>query len=170
MERKANREKPRTKTVTLKSKLKRYFYSIGLGSLILVQLVGFTILPFPHNPILQTVGFFLVLLGKGVSFTARITLGTNWTDSSEYQIKKKHDLITTGIYHYIRHPIYLGITLAATGAELVAQSYLFLPLFILLSLMNYRQGRLEEKLLVNHFGKDYEKYMKQSKMLIPFVV
>ncbi|MBI5452967.1 isoprenylcysteine carboxylmethyltransferase family protein [Candidatus Gottesmanbacteria bacterium] len=104
-----------------------------------------------------------------ISVSARRVLGTNWAHAAEYQIKKDHELVTSGIYKYIRNPIYTGLVIAITGAELVAKSYLFIFFALFGFWVAYIQAKREEKILQEHFGKEYSDYMKKSKTLIPFI-
>lgn len=133
----------------------------------LLQLLGLPVLV-RFSAQIQPIGFILCLVGFVVAIIARVTLGTNWANSHDYQIKKGQEIVTTGIYGYIRHPIYSSIMLFLLGAELVARSYL---VFVYLSffLGAYLQARREERLLQQHFGKTYTTYMKRSKMFIPFI-
>lgn len=133
-----------------------------------IQLLGVKIIPFPHSSAIQIGGFLLVAGGVAISVLARYQLGANWTHAAEYQIKKDHDLITTGIYRYVRHPIYLGLFLSCVGAELVVESYLVF-VFLCSLYVAFVQGKKEEALLVKHFGKEYEVYMRKTKMFVPFI-
>lgn len=139
------------------------------GVLIGLQLIGLDLLPIQSYQIAwQFLGLSLVSIGFYMNIKARRDLGTNWVSSYEYQIKTKQDLITRGIYAYIRHPIYSGLVLMYIGGQMVALSYLFLPA-ILLFVWLYIQGRKEETLLLQHFGKRYKEYMQRTKMFIPFI-
>jgi protein-S-isoprenylcysteine O-methyltransferase Ste14 len=165
-EKKADKEKPPTSTKTnLIERYSLFIFYIPLS----LQLLGIPLFPLPFIPFLQIAGFLLVLLGMGISVSARISLGTNWSHAASYQIKQKHSLVTSGIYQYIRHPIYTGLLLALTGAELVAQSYLFIAVFLCMFIWSYRAGKREEKILTAHFCKQYTEYKKKSKMLLPFI-
>jgi len=158
-------KKPKTETT------KRSIESVMIifsGAYIIVNLIGFTLLPF-HNLYIQTIGFILVALGFIQAMTARKTLSDNWTESYEYQIKKDHELITKGIYQYVRHPIYGGLILMPTGALLVSGSYTFFIGLIIMLFAAEIFARREEKLLTKHFGKKYIEYMKTTKKFIPFV-
>lgn len=141
-----------------------------LEVLILTQFVGYNIWKIPNASfLLSFLGLLMTLAGLAICLIARKTLGDNWTNAYEYQVKKNHDLITTGIYAIIRHPIYCGLTLMLIGAEMVAQSYLFISFFAFFVAF-YFQGRREEKILLAHFGQKYQDYMQRTKMLIPFVL
>ncbi len=170
-EKRADREKPKTQAnPPLFTKRKIMMYGLWFAILVIFSqlLLDVSILPMQSNFLIELVGFLIVILGVGIAVIARAQLGTNWANAWEYQIKQRHKLITTGIYAYIRHPIYTGVALEIIGAELVAQSYLFL-FFFLAFLAAYKQGKLEEVILEKHFGKAYAEYKKKTKMLIPFI-
>ena len=117
--READRVKPRLKKDSLPQYLSSMFF--WTGSLIIIfQLLGLQIFPRPYDLRFQIAGLILILIGMSVSIAGRIVLDTNWTNAHQYQIKKNHQLVTGGIYKYIRHPIYTGIIFTGTGAELVA--------------------------------------------------
>lgn len=167
-ERVAERDMP--KTYKSKSFLK-YLSLTLIESIIAVQLLGVSLFPMyiaQKNILIQVVGLLCVIGGAIIAISARITLGANWSHAFEYQVKKKQVLITNGIYAYVRHPIYLGLLIAFIGGELLAQSYLVFAL-LLFFLAAYRQMKKEEKLLIAHYGEAYRKYMKSSKMFLPFL-
>lgn len=143
--------------------------SMGLVAVfILFTLMGFTTLTF-NNIIFQLFGQILIMIGCAEAILGRHALGTNWTESYEYQIKKEHQLIKDGIYKYVRHPIYGGLMIAVTGAFIVAQTYLFIPVFIFQLIVMMFLAKREECLLRDFFGKRYELYMQTTKMFIPFI-
>ena len=165
----ANNKKAKSHKLTGKEFVK-WWISLLSGLFVFAQLVGLSVLPFQYTIPLQLVGFILVLIGIGVSFAARFELGHNWTHAADYQIKKEHELVTSGVYRYMRHPIYTGLIVAVIGTELIVHSFLVIPLTVLMVLAFYYQAQEEEKILTKHFGKAYEKYKKTSSMLIPFVI
>src|SRR5688572_22141787 len=148
-EKQADKAKPKTKSATLRNKLERYIIAL-LELVILLQLLGLQILPFEANNTTMLLGLLFVIIGISCSIKARKDLGTNWAHAAEYQIKKDHELVTSGIYTYIRHPIYSGMLFAFIGAELVVGSYLVVALLILLPLGGYFQAMKEEKILLSH--------------------
>lgn len=137
--------------------------------LMCVQIAGLQFWQFEQSLAIQLLGFILASLGVWVSFAARKELGANWTHASESQIKNRHALVKTGIYAYIRHPIYLGLILCFVGGEIVAGSYVFVLFLVALSVLSYAQALAEEKILTGHFGTEYTDYMRSTKMLIPYV-
>lgn len=157
--------KPKTDTTKRSIELVMIVFS---GGYIVVNLIGFILFPFV-NLFFQEIGFVLVVLGFIQAMMARKTLSDNWTESYEYQIKKDHELITKGVYQYVRHPIYGGLILMPTGALLVSGSYTFIAVLIIMIIAAEIFARREEKLLIKHFGKKYIEYMKTTKKFIPFV-
>lgn len=166
---KAEKEKPLTAPTTPRKILERIIFN-GLETLLVLQLAGLTIFPYPANPLLELIGILLVSAGVTTCLSARKQLGTNWTHAVDFQIKSKHTLTTTGIYHLIRHPIYAGIMCTFVGSELIVNSYLVFFLFPVLLLGSYYQGKREESILIRHFGQKYKTYMHQTKMLIPYIL
>lgn len=95
-------------------------------------------------------------------------LAHNWSISLE--IRQKHELISTGLYSIIRHPMYTSFLLMA-----VAQAFLLfnwvagLSGLIGFSILYVQRVENEERMMLDKFGEDYIKYMKRTKRLIPFV-
>ncbi len=142
---------------------------INIGAVyIFINLIGLNFFYF-NNHLAQVAGFGLAIFGFIEAIIARKILGDNWTESFEYQIKKNHELITKGIYKYVRHPIYGGLIMMAPGALLVSGSYTFAIGLVLMVIAAEIFARREEKLLIKHFGKKYIEYMKTTKKFIPFV-
>lgn len=167
----AQKEKPGVEFATFRSML-GWVVSGLLEGIIYLQLVKLVvILPIRNGlVIVQAIGLLVVMLGVWICFVARKELGSNWSHAADYQIKKTHQLVTTGIYHYIRHPIYFGLALSWIGAEMVCGSFLFVS-FLGVFVAFYIQGKREEKnFLTSRFGKEYKAYMKKTKMLIPWVL
>lgn len=169
----AHKIKMRTQKATLHVILERLL-SYLTGVFLFAQLLGLNILPLglSHRSgvmVAQVSGFIFVILGFVISFSARVTLSSNWSGGYEYQIKQDHELITQGIYRYIRHPIYFGIILLVIGVELVVGSWLWIPAFIITPWVMISWAKREEKLLTQHFGQKYKDYMQKTKRLIPFL-
>lgn len=159
-------QKPKIKPPSLRSIFERLFNRIPV-TVIIIQLLGIDIFPFPHTSFIPYFGLLFLFTGFTISMAARRQLDTNWTNSYEYQIKRNHSIVTKGIYRYIRHPIYTGIIFTLLGTQLVVQSYLvfFIPIAML---MCYYWGKREEKILLKHFGNKYKNYMNKTKMFIPY--
>jgi len=165
---KAEKLKPRTKKDTLVNIIERTLIK-AVYFVIFIQLLGVNILQFSNNNFLVLSGFILSIIGIIISISARKEIAANWTCSDNYQIKKNHSLVTSGIYRYIRHPIYLGMGISFLGVELLVQSYLifFAPLG---TLMIFYWAKREEALLTKHFKESYLKYKRKTKMFLPFII
>ncbi len=97
-------------------------------------------------------------------------LGTNWVHAFEpetFRRKKRDALVTSGPYHYVRNPIYLGVFTMMIALALLASNWLVLLPEIVILLLVYRSIGDEEKMLTERFGKAYLKYMKRTPRLIP---
>lgn len=163
-----NSTKPKHMNPTLLQKVKDYILFF-LWALLGAQLLGLSLVAFSYHELLQCFGFLLATNGIVVSVLGRRELGVNWAHGGEYQIKYDQELVTTGIYHHIRHPIYLGVIFAYLGGKIVAGSYLAILFLLLFTNFAIAQAKKEEKLLIHHFGQAYKDYMRDTIMLIPFV-
>jgi len=115
--------------------------------------------------IIGLVMFVLFSWGQIISYK---TLGNNY--AQDIVIMKGHNLVTKGIYRFVRHPQYLCQLLSDIGAGLALMSYFVLPLVLVVELPLFLMRALaEEKILSKHFGKDFDEYKKQSGFMIPFI-
>ncbi len=165
----SHKTKPKTEKASFRSISQRSF--IGLLNIFLyIQLIGYDIFPYENALSNVLLGFVLIIIATIISVFARHELASNWSHAAEYQIKENHKLIKTGIYAYIRHPIYLGVICTFLGVQFIVGSYLLLLFMILLPLMSFYQAKKEEKILLMHFGKEYEEYKKKTNYFLPFVL
>jgi protein-S-isoprenylcysteine O-methyltransferase Ste14 len=119
------------------------------------------------NLVLMGIGVGMIFLGLIIRIVAMGTLKKNF--SNRLRIREGHTLVTNGIYHWIRHPAYLGLILIVLGIPVLLSSVLgFLVMFLVVPLLLHRI-KLEEAMLIGQFGAKYEEYMSQSKRLIPFL-
>jgi protein-S-isoprenylcysteine O-methyltransferase Ste14 len=79
-------------------------------------------------------------------------------------------LITSGLYRYIRHPLYLSLILGAFGVMMKWPDWLGIALSLVNLLALYLTAKVEEKEMIKRFGKGYEDYMTRTKMFIPFLL
>lgn len=114
------------------------------------------------------IAILLALCGATTAIAARRTLSTNW--SSNIDIKKDHELITTGVYSYIRHPIYTEYLLMGLASIIAYQTLAPLIVFVFACCFLVFKLKNEEELLTEHFPKEYPAYKKHVKALIPFVI
>jgi protein-S-isoprenylcysteine O-methyltransferase Ste14 len=139
--------------------------------LIVLLLVRLRVLKGHHavtaNPWLLGIGLAIFLLGLALAVWARVYLGRNW--GMPMSEKADPELVTTGPYHAIRHPIYSGIILAMIGTT-VAVSLYWLIAVVLLGGYFLFSAVMEERYMAKRFPEGYPRYKRSSKMLIPFIL
>jgi protein-S-isoprenylcysteine O-methyltransferase Ste14 len=117
---------------------------------------------------LTWVGVTIMISGIIFRRYAIFVLGKFFT--ATIQIKKDHELIKTGPYHYIRHPSYLGILILSLGLGIAMANWISLILCIVLPPIGLLQRiKFEEKELEQHFGKQYQDYKKNTWRVIPHI-
>jgi protein-S-isoprenylcysteine O-methyltransferase len=121
---------------------------------------------FTPTLILGWTGALLTAIGISFAIWARVNLGRNW--SSRPAMKEQHELVTTGPYAYVRHPIYTGILLAALGTAIMS-SIFGIGMLIFISIFFALRINKEEKMMLELFPKRYPEYQKHTKRLLPFV-
>jgi protein-S-isoprenylcysteine O-methyltransferase Ste14 len=114
------------------------------------------------------IGTALLIAGLAFSIWARRTLGRNW--SGTVTVKQDHELIETGPYRFVRHPIYTGLLLALAGSTL-AQGLWGSVLAWALCLVSFLiKLRREEAWMRETFGEKYAAYCARTKRLVPWVL
>lgn len=111
------------------------------------------------------VGFCCVALGLGFSVVARVWLGGNW--SGTVTLKQGHELIRTGPYRFVRHPIYTGLLLAVLGSAIAIGEWRGLLGFALFVLAFVHKLGIEERFLTQQFGDSYTRYRRDVPALVP---
>ncbi len=109
----------------------------------------------------------LCTFGIGFAIWARLYLGRNW--GMPMALKKDAELVTSGPYVYVRHPIYTGILFAMFGSLLTA-GFWGLFIFIVVGIYFFYSARSEEQRMLKLFPAQYFAYMQKTKMLIPFLL
>ncbi len=120
----------------------------------------------PVNLLLNIIGVVLCAAGMACLVWARQRLGRNW--SQTVSVKKEPELVTSGPYRYVRHPMYAGGLLAAIGSAIVCGGGWIFLLLILGAIFLWRMDE-EDKLMAQQFPSEYPAYKKRTKALIPFV-
>jgi protein-S-isoprenylcysteine O-methyltransferase Ste14 len=120
-----------------------------------------------HSPVLEAVGVVVVLSGLGVAVWARVHLGRNW--GMPMTRKADPELVSTGPYRWVRHPIYSGILLGLLGTALVVNLFFLIAFAGALGYFVY-SATVEERLMLDAFPDAYPEYRAHTKMLIPFVL
>jgi protein-S-isoprenylcysteine O-methyltransferase Ste14 len=128
--------------------------------------MGFLGNRFMHRTLASAiVGSILTWMGIGLAIWARYHLAEYW--SARITIKENHQLIRTGPYARLRHPIYSGIVLAAIGSAVIIDEWRCV-LGVCLVLTGYCiKARKEEAMLTQQFGEAFREHQKHSAFLIP---
>ncbi len=109
------------------------------------------------------------VLWQGVS-RLRAAKRSNSRSSKElYAFERTSELVTLGIYSYIRHPLYASLLYLAWGAFLKEISWVSIILIIMASLSLFATARADEHECIQYFGDRYIEYMGGTKRFIPFV-
>ena len=118
------------------------------------------------DPWRAALGLALFALGLGFAIWARVHIGRNW--GTPMTQKDEPELVTSGPYHLIRHPIYAGILVAGLGTS-VALSWLGLIAVGLAGIYFVSSATVEERYLTSQFPDTYPAYKRSAKMLLPFI-
>ena len=119
----------------------------------------------PDTPLVQWLAVVITAAGVAIAFWARFHLGSNW--SGVVTLKEGHELIRTGPYRTIRHPIYTGILIAFLGnAVLIGQVRGLIGLAIIWASF-YIKARREESFLAQEFGPNFNEHTQHTGMFLP---
>ena len=113
-------------------------------------------------------GTGLLVAGLLIAVWARMTLGRNW--SNVVTVKGDHELVRTGPYRWVRHPIYTGLLLALAGSALSQDLRIDLVVVPLAFLGFWIKLRREEIWMRGQFGPAYDTYCAQTARLIPYLL
>jgi protein-S-isoprenylcysteine O-methyltransferase Ste14 len=121
----------------------------------------------PDSLWLKELGAALSVAGVAFAIWARYHLGKNW--SAEVRIRTGHQLIRTGPYARLRHPIYTGLLLALIGTALVIGKYRALMAIAIFLLGFTRKAKREEAFLAQEFGPALEEHKRLTGFFLPRV-
>lgn len=110
-------------------------------------------------------GIALTWLGIAFAIWARSTIGQNW--SGRVTVKVDHQLIQSGPYAFVRHPIYSGLLVANIGAVLFIGRWRCLAGLLIFLVEVSRKAAKEEQFMLTEFGGRYEKYRHKTGFLVP---
>jgi protein-S-isoprenylcysteine O-methyltransferase Ste14 len=139
---------------------------IILVVLLLVRVRAFKGHVSTNDPWLQGIGLAVFLSGLALAVWARIYLGRNW--GMPMSQKADPELVTSGPYRTVRHPIYSGIILAMIGTSIAVSLYWLVAVALLGAYFVY-SALTEERFMAEHFPDSYPQYKRSTKMLIPYV-
>ena len=122
----------------------------------------------PLSPVTYWIGVGLVIVGLGFTVWARVVLGGNW--SATVTVKHDHEIVRSGPYRWLRHPIYTGLLLAFVGCAVALGEWRGIVAVAIVWAALWRKLRLEERWLTEEFGTRYSDYRRETWALIPFVL
>jgi protein-S-isoprenylcysteine O-methyltransferase Ste14 len=139
-----------------------------------VVLIGWRELPWgvlnlrlwPHSLLAYGIGLALLVAGLAFAVWARVHLGRNWSGS--VTVKEGHELIRSGPYAYVRHPIYTGLITAVLGTAITSGTLRAALGLVIITLSLVRKLRAEEAFMRDTFPGEYQRYCAQVPALIPF--
>jgi len=125
------------------------------------------------HTLFSSIGFLGMYINIGLAIIALVLILNGW-----YNIYKKYwskesgkgELVTTGVYRFIRHPQYTGLLLLSLGMLIEWATLPMLIMFPIMVFMYTRLAKREEKDMIKEFGISYTQYMGRTKMFIPFII
>jgi protein-S-isoprenylcysteine O-methyltransferase Ste14 len=113
------------------------------------------------------IGAAVTVAGLLFAVWARHHLASNW--SSSVTIKQGHELITSGPYALVRHPIYTGILTGFLGTAIALSQVRGVIGFVLIFVVLWAKLRTEEEWMRSQFGETYATYAHQTAALVPYL-
>jgi protein-S-isoprenylcysteine O-methyltransferase Ste14 len=113
-------------------------------------------------------GVAITALGFALTIWSRFLLGSNW--SSTVAIKVAHELIRTGPYRWVRHPIYSGKILAMVGTAIALDRWRGVAAVVLIWIAFAIKRRMEEQFMRQTFGEQYAEYSKATGAIFPLLL
>jgi protein-S-isoprenylcysteine O-methyltransferase Ste14 len=120
---------------------------------------------FPADLWIEVLGIVITAAGIAFAIWARTYLGGNW--SSSVTVKIDHELVRSGPYRWVRHPIYSGMILGMLGTALVRGQVRGLVAVVLLYVGFKIKSRIEEHAMAGAFGAQYDEYTRTTGAIIP---
>jgi protein-S-isoprenylcysteine O-methyltransferase Ste14 len=141
---------------------------VGFICLSSPHILGMSLQLTPQSTLLGMIGVAIDVFGVAFAIWARVTLGRNWS-GLVMTVKEQHELVQSGPYAIVRHPIYPGLLLAMLGTALTIgtfASYVGVAAGLVAFLIRVN---VEEQLMREQFGAAHDAYRLRTKKLIPFV-
>ncbi len=119
----------------------------------------------PESLWLRWTGIALTVAGLALCAWARHHLGAYWSD--KVALKVDHQLIRSGPYTFLRHPIYSGVLLGVVGTALAIGEWRGLVVLVVMAANYWVKAGREESILSSKFGEAFTEYKRQAGFLLP---
>ena len=122
------------------------------------------------NPfsLIQLISWVLLILSAYTGIEGYLLLKR--MGKSEKSFENTSVLVKSGLYGYIRHPLYFSVFLFGIGVMFKDPQQVQLILGGIILIAIYFTARIEEKEMIDKFGDEYRKYIKETRMFIPYVI
>jgi protein-S-isoprenylcysteine O-methyltransferase Ste14 len=120
---------------------------------------------FPESLWTEVLGVVVTAAGIGFAIWARAYLGGNWSGS--VTVKVGHELVRSGPYRWVRHPIYTGLILATVGTAIERRQVRGVVAVVLLYFGFKIKSKIEERTMIGTFGPAYEEYSQTTGAIVP---
>jgi protein-S-isoprenylcysteine O-methyltransferase Ste14 len=147
----------------------RVIWIVTVSAVVIAAIVARTVkLPIMLAYGFGYIGILIMAFGLVIRISAMASLGRMFTYN--VTIRDGHELVTSGIYRFVRHPAYTGMLITFAGYGLALNNWLgfaiaFAPVFAVMK----RRIAIEETVLLDQFGDAYVEYVKRSWRLVPLI-
>jgi protein-S-isoprenylcysteine O-methyltransferase Ste14 len=152
----------------------RFFAWEFILALIILNITSWFRDPFSWHQIISWLLLFGCLIPLYFGVRSLVTRGRpaamREADPSLLAFEKTTELVTTGVYHYIRHPLYSSLLFLAWGAFFKLPSLWGILLAGAATVFLFLTARADEAECLRFFGEEYWEYMKSAKMFVPFLM
>jgi protein-S-isoprenylcysteine O-methyltransferase Ste14 len=119
----------------------------------------------PKREWIAMAGALLTAAGVAFAIWARRHIGKNW--SAQVTIRKEHELVRSGPYARIRHPIYTGLLLAVGGTAIAIGEYRAIVALAVIAIGFVVKAKREEAFLATQFGPAFDEHRRQTGFFLP---
>lgn len=144
---------------------------IGTHLLTIVWLVNPAWLSWSHLPLpnwLRWLGAAACMVTVWLGYLTHRTLGSSYTPT--LKINEGHQLVTQGIYRWVRHPMYTSFLMYLAAGFLLTANWLIGVLGVVYSLLVVERVGHEERMMLDEFGEEYRQYMQRTGSFIPRLI
>jgi protein-S-isoprenylcysteine O-methyltransferase Ste14 len=123
---------------------------------------------YPFVPVMSYLGIIVGLTSLWLFYRTHRDLGQNWSVSLD--LRERHTLVTTGVYAFLRHPMYSGFWLMALAQVLLLPNWVAGPAGLVgFGFLFFGRVWREEEMMITAFGDEYRSYMRRTYRVIPWI-